>query len=628
MSVLTARIKSGGTLAVLGLLLVAAGIGWLVSSDYGVAWDETYFYGYADAVPYAYSPKAHSSSDFDMENAYGPDAIHKYYGAAYILLAKPVVDTLQSAGSADRMTTWHFVNFLAFLGGVLCLFLLCRRWLSHWASVVATGLFATQPLLWGHAFINPKDIPFMTFFLAAITLGLEMVAPLRSSQPPFGATASPGEVARLNPARRPPRPVLLILLGLALGCATVALAGLRLYRSTEHGSHPWLGLSLLLSSLVVAALTLAALLNPRVTQALYERIALCLLPHPTLPTLLPPKSAARSEIVAALVPGAVLGLASSLRVIGPVAGVLVLVSFLLQHRKRSLLGILVYALIALGLMLATWPYLWSDPLRNFWRVVEISASNPGSLKVLFDGAISRSNALPIEYFPTMLGATLTEPVLALASIGLVVSAIRIVQRRTEWRTFAVVPLWFFGAAGYILLARPHMYDGFRHFLFVLPPLFVLTGMSFELATSHVRGQLPRLALILALIIPGIYGIIETHPYQYAYYNQFVGRMDGAFRRFEVDYWLTCYKETMERFNEKYADLSPTLFVYREDYIAEAYAAPSIIVKDFRSEGHEKQPGDFVLLSSRANEDRYFAEAEPVLVVGKNTATLCVIKELP
>ena len=29
--------------------------------------------------------------------------------------------------------------------------------------------------MWGHSFINPKDIPFMTFFLASIYFGLKML---------------------------------------------------------------------------------------------------------------------------------------------------------------------------------------------------------------------------------------------------------------------------------------------------------------------------------------------------------------------------------------------------------------------------------------------------------------------
>jgi len=43
---------------------------------------------------------------------------------------------------------------------------LCERWLTRNASLGATLLFATQPLFWGHAFISPKDIPFLTFFSA------------------------------------------------------------------------------------------------------------------------------------------------------------------------------------------------------------------------------------------------------------------------------------------------------------------------------------------------------------------------------------------------------------------------------------------------------------------------------
>lgn len=43
------------------------------------------------------------------------------------------------------------------------------------AAFATAVLFSTQPLLWGHTFINPKDPPFLTLFLPSVCLGFEMV---------------------------------------------------------------------------------------------------------------------------------------------------------------------------------------------------------------------------------------------------------------------------------------------------------------------------------------------------------------------------------------------------------------------------------------------------------------------
>jgi hypothetical protein len=87
------------------------------------------------------------------------------------LLAKPVVDALDWMSAIPRADLWHLVNFITFQIGVALFFAVCLRWMGSWAAFGATLLFSTQPVLWGHGWINPKDIPFTVFFLGAIYTG-------------------------------------------------------------------------------------------------------------------------------------------------------------------------------------------------------------------------------------------------------------------------------------------------------------------------------------------------------------------------------------------------------------------------------------------------------------------------
>ena len=56
--------------------------------------------------------------------------------------------------------------------------------MKPYAALAAAALFSWQPMLWGHAFINPKDPPFLSFFLASICLGFEMVDRLTMDNKP------------------------------------------------------------------------------------------------------------------------------------------------------------------------------------------------------------------------------------------------------------------------------------------------------------------------------------------------------------------------------------------------------------------------------------------------------------
>jgi hypothetical protein len=183
-------------------------------------------------------------------------------------------------------------------------------------------------------------------------------------------------------------------------------------------------------------------------------------------------------------------------------------------------------------------------------------------------------------------------------------------------------------AGYVLLRRPALYDGLRHFLFILPPIFIFIGLGFELLLDHIAPFWLRAGMILVLIAPGLAGIIQLHPYEYTYYNSFVGGTNGAFRKYETDYWLTCYKEAVEKLNQ--ATNGPTnLYVHREAYIAAYYASENLVVQDLRGSLSNVKPGDLLLVNTRTNEDRkVFKDAPILLKIARGNAIFCTLKQIP
>jgi hypothetical protein len=135
-------------------------------------------------------------------------------------------------------------------------------------------------------------------------------------------------------------------------------------------------------------------------------------------------------------------------------------------------------------------------------------------------------------------------------------------------------------------------------------------------------------IILITLLPGLLGAARLHPYEYAYYNSLVGGTGGAFRVYETDYWLTCYKEAVEQFNA-FAPRPANLYVHREAYIAANYAGEGISVRETRGNLNAIVSGDYVLVNSRTNEDRKtFRDAPIVSEVGREGATFCVIRQIP
>lgn len=519
-------------LPLMASLALAGALGLASVRDFGLTWDEPLFYEYADSISTAYSIADRLAGTFDLERALG-QSDHRLYGPAYLLLARPAVRLLGLAG-LDRPDAWHAVNFLLFLLGAASVYLLCRRWMAELPAVTASLLFVTQPVLWGHAFINPKDIPFTVFFTVTVLLGFRMVDRLAapSDGSPGGAVTSP------------------------------ASPGL--------------------------AVTLRIVIAPAVA----------------------------------------LGLTTAIRVLGPLAGLLVVAHALLSVRRRALVPVLAYLFLAAVTTFVLWPYLWESPITRFFDVLTHMARNPVILPVLFAGDLIPSNELPASYLPTILGSTLTLPAIALGLAGLVIAARRIRSGGPESGTLALTILWIAVPTAAVLLLRPTMYDGVRHFLFVLPPLFLTAGLAIAAIAERLPRGWPKTVLASAILLPGIVGIARLHPYAYAYFNELAGGPAGAFREHESDYWLMCYKDGIEAAN-RMADGPQTVFVFAAPEVAEAYAGPQLTIRKFEAATDRTSPGDWILMTTRTNADQRAHVGDPtILSIGRLGATYCLLKEVP
>jgi hypothetical protein len=651
-------------LAVIAFLGACLIVGLFIFLDYGLSRDEPLFYAYADAIGYAYSIPEHLSGEFDIEQAYGPSATdHKIYGPAYLLLGRNPVSLLSAISGIRKPEFWHLVNFLTFLAGGALLYDLCKRWMSELAAFGTVLLFITQPVLWGHAFINPKDIPFMVFMLAALSMGLKMVdrlvllshsgAIVKEEERPIEPRGAAHKIWLMLSL------ILLILILIVLLFDEALRAGLSLLIQQSYDAPATSPLGRVFKALAINAAEIpaeayiekgliqyerlrsaflalsipllligaSAVLHPPFVMRALHTLKDILAPLPTRPLLWIKGQEWAKIFTAVLVPGILLGLVTSIRVTGPLAGLLVLLYFLLRSERRSLAVMGLYALIALVVSYLTWPFLWDAPLQRFIEVIRHMSNNPHILPVLYNGNVFPSNELPSSYLPVMLAITLTLPAIILFLMGLLGALLKIIRRQIDWRSLVVVVLLFIFFITYVILLSPPVYDGYRHFLFILPPVFVLTGIGIQLLLEHINQSWMRGAFLILISAAGIYGLISNHPYQYTYYNALVGGTSGASRRFETDYWLTCYKEAMEAHINADPAQYPALYVLRAPAIAEYYAAPQVKVISYDPQIDQPVPGQKTLLTTRTNVDlSLFPDATALFSVGLPGADFCIVKQ--
>ncbi len=151
------------------LLALSLLIGLFTFKDYGESWDELKLYDYASDSLHAYATWFQHGTipvTGDRFENYGPAFM--MFTTLLKKVGKQIFPSLQT------VDIQHFVYFVMFLLGMWAFYHLAARWMSQNAAIGATLLFITQPVFWGHAFINPKDIPLLSLFLLSVYLGMRM----------------------------------------------------------------------------------------------------------------------------------------------------------------------------------------------------------------------------------------------------------------------------------------------------------------------------------------------------------------------------------------------------------------------------------------------------------------------
>lgn len=266
--------------------------------------------------------------------------------------------------------------------------------------------------------------------------------------------------------------------------------------------------------------------------------------------------------------------------------------------------------IAVVVMGIVWPWSVQAPL-NILSVFTDSANLYWHPDMLWAGEIINSAHLPSSYLITLLAAQMPEYVL----LGVLLALVHGLLRARAWRPSTltearalqylyvaltvVVPLAAFAAF------RPSTYNGVRHFLFVVPQLAVLGAIGLDRMFTFLarRGHLIAVgaAGVLAIgVLREVVMMARIHPYQYLAFNSLAGGLQGAYGRFELDYWGVSYKEATnllaqflagERAAGRPVPEKAVLFVCGANTSAGYYLPDNISLTDDRTEADFFMGGD-------------------------------------
>lgn len=257
---------------------------------------------------------------------------------------------------------------------------------------------------------------------------------------------------------------------------------------------------------------------------------------------------------------------------------------------RSLVALLPAALIAFVLMGLFWPWAVMSP-GNLWKAMTTFSHFSFLLHTILAGQVMANGDAPGHYLLSYLLVRLPEIFLlglalaALAGLRALPRLMHPAGRRVALPWLPVVLAALFPLA-YTLLASPPLYNGIRHFTFLLPPLAVLAGAGYVSAWLRAarwpRGRWVALAGCVLLVAGHVITLARLHPYEYLAYNGLVGGLGGTSGRWEQDYWADSLRDAAGQLNayvarEGETGRSYTVAVCAESLQGTVWLAPQLIV---------------------------------------------------
>jgi hypothetical protein len=217
---------------------------------------------------------------------------------------------------------------------------------------------------------------------------------------------------------------------------------------------------------------------------------------------------------------------------------------------RFLVALLPAAILAYAAMALLWPWAAADPLNPLRAIETFSHFFEKPWRELYGGELIEPPDMPRSYVPVLLGLKLPELLLLLSGAGVLGALCAAARPATEARRRAILFCLALAALlpiAVTVIARPAMYNGVRHFVFVLPPLAVAGGLAFGFIATHLARfgrtilTLAAIVLLAGLALPVI-GMARLHPYEYVYFNALAGGVRGAQSHYMLDYWGLAFKQ--------------------------------------------------------------------------------------
>lgn len=186
-----------------------------------------------------------------------------------------------------------------------------------------------------------------------------------------------------------------------------------------------------------------------------------------------------------------------------------------------------------------WPYAQQGIIEKPLEALKVMSNFFVNIGLLYDGKKIFSNQVPWYYIPRYI--LYTAPIIVLAGFAISFIGIPALSKNRKHLLLLSGLLLFtivFPLA-YAIHKKSSLYDGWRHFLFIYPPLVIMASLGFTaLVDARMKAvRYASIALIGAGCLLPLRFMILWHPFESLYYNEIAGGLKNIYGKYETDYYM-------------------------------------------------------------------------------------------
>lgn len=250
-----------------------------------------------------------------------------------------------------------------------------------------------------------------------------------------------------------------------------------------------------------------------------------------------------------------------------------------------------------------WPYALDNPLKHPFQAFAKAAENAFYTNnvELFEGKrMYMITSAPWYYVFKFLG--MGNPLYLVVGVVIGVLLFLPIGKKIGSGFFLMLVFMIFFPILYAEYSNLNYYNGWRHYLFILPFAIPLAAVTWDYFLSLKKP----IALTAMIVLGALYAkpaiwIAQNHPNEYVYFNELVGGIKGAYGDYETDYYSNSCREAAEWIAKQHPKDTLVIGINNETTTAAYWAHqinPRLNFVWTRETEEQKLAWDYLILTTR------------------------------